>query len=299
MKTVITGGSGFVGKNLREYLKSSHEVEVKSIRFVPNQHFDFKGNAIIHLAGKAHDLKNVAKPSDYYEANFELTKQVFDSFLKSDATVFIFLSSVKAAADQIKEMLTEDVVPNPKTHYGISKKQAEEYLLSKELPADKRLYILRPCMIHGPGNKGNLNLLYNFVLKNIPWPLGAFDNLRSFLSVENICFVINELLENKEIPNGIYHIADDDSLSTNELIQRIGMNLGKKTTIWKVSPWGIKTVARIGDYLSLPLNSERLNKLTENYVVSNSKIKKALKKELPVTTQEGLDITIKSFKKYN
>lgn len=293
----MTGATGFVGSYLKNYLeKKQNSIKTVSFRYHPDQYFDFKENAIIHLAGKAHDLKKVSKPSDYYEANFELTKQVFDSFLKSDATVFIFLSSVKAAADQINQVLTEDFIPNPKTHYGISKRQAEEYLLSRELPTNKRLYILRPCMIHGPGNKGNLNLLYNFVSKNRPWPLGAFDNRRSFLSVENICFVINELLENKEIPNGIYHIADDDSLSTNELIQRIGINLGKEATIWKVSPWSIKTIARIGDYFSLPLNSERLDKLTENYVVSNSKIKNAIKKEFPVATQEGLDTTIKSFK---
>ncbi len=294
----MTGATGFVGSYLRVYLeKKRNTIKTVSFRYHPDQYFDFKENAIVHLAGKAHDIKNVSRPSDYYEANFELTKQVFDSFLKSEAAVFVYLSSVKAVADNIDGVLTEDIVPNPQTHYGISKRQAEEYLLSKELPLGKRLYILRPCMIHGPGNKGNLNLLYNFVSKNLPWPLGAFDNRRSFLSVENICFVINELLETKEIPNGIYHVADDDSLSTNELIKTIGANLSKKSVIWKVSPFGIKAIARMGDYLSLPLNSERLNKLTENYVVSNSKIKKALKKEFPVATKEGLAITIKSFNK--
>ncbi|WP_276382065.1 NAD-dependent epimerase/dehydratase family protein [Flavobacterium sp. H4147] len=298
MEILMTGATGFVGSYLRVYLeKKRNTIKTVSFRYHPDQYFDFKENAIVHLAGKAHDIKNVSRPSDYYEANFELTKQVFDSFLKSEAAVFVYLSSVKAVADNIDGVLTEDIVPNPQTHYGISKRQAEEYLLSKELPLGKRLYILRPCMIHGPGNKGNLNLLYNFVSKNLPWPLGAFDNRRSFLSVENICFVINELLETKEIPNGIYHVADDDSLSTNELIKTIGANLSKKSVIWKVSPFGIKAIARMGDYLSLPLNSERLNKLTENYVVSNSKIKKALKKEFPVATKEGLAITIKSFNK--
>lgn len=295
MEIIITGGTGFVGINLFKYLKKNHLVKNLSIRYSANQKIDLNVDAIIHLAGKAHDLKNVSRPTDYYEANFELTKQVFDSFLKSKATVFVFLSSVKAVADQVNDVLTEDTVATPKTHYGISKRKAEEYLLSKQLPSNKRLYILRPCMIHGPGNKGNLNLLYNFVLKNRPWPLGAFNNRRSFLSVENLCFAINELLENEEIPNGIYHISDDKTLSTNELIEIIGMNLGKKSTILEVSPWVIKAVAKVGDYLSLPLNSERLNKLTENYEVSNLKIKKALKKDFPVSSKEGLNKTIKSF----
>ena len=68
----------------------------------------------------------------------------------------------------------------PSNYFGQSKLLAEEYILSKEIPNDKHVYILRPCMIHGPGNKGNLNLLYKIVSKNIPWPLGAFENKRSF-----------------------------------------------------------------------------------------------------------------------
>ena len=84
------------------------------------------------------------------------------------------------------------------------------YILSKEIPKGKRVYILRPCMIHGPGNKGNLNLLYQLVSKGLPWPLGGFQNQRSFLSVENLCFVIKELLENESIPSGVYQVADDE-----------------------------------------------------------------------------------------
>ena len=138
------------------------------------------------------------------------------------------MSTVKAVADEVNGILSEEEIPNPKTHYGIAKHQAEEYILSKELPKGKRVYILRPCMIHGPGNKGNLNLLYQLVSKGLPWPLGAFENQRSFLSIENLCFVIKELLENETIPSGVYQVADDESLSTNELIQLLGKSLDKE-----------------------------------------------------------------------
>ncbi|MEI5579362.1 SDR family oxidoreductase, partial [Streptomyces brasiliscabiei] len=86
-------------------------------------------------------------------------------------------------ADQVVGELVEDVIPNATTHYGKSKLLAEKYILTKQIPESKRVYVLRPCMIHGPGNKGNLNLLYNLVSKSIPWPLGAFDNKRSFCSI--------------------------------------------------------------------------------------------------------------------
>jgi nucleoside-diphosphate-sugar epimerase len=294
---LITGASGFVGINLQAYLKASHDVDPMSVRYLPNQQFEINADAIIHLAGKAHDLKKVSNPIDYYQANFELSKQLFDSFLQSEASVFIFMSTVKAVVDTVQGELTEDVVPNPKNHYGIAKQQAEQYILSQELPQGKRVYILRPCMIHGPGNKGNLNLLYQLVSKGLPWPLGDFKNERSFLSVENLCFVIKELLENTMIPSGVYQVSDDESLSTNQLIQLLGTSLDKKNRIFNIPSSWIKGVARLGDYLHLPLNSERLQKLTENYVVSNQKIVAAVGKPLPINAAEGLLKTFQSFKK--
>ena len=297
MSIIITGASGFVGINLHDYLKYSYDVKNLSVRYQPNQQFDLKSDAVIHLAGKAHDLKNVSNPQDYYEANFELTKQLFDSFLTSSASVFIFMSTVKAVADSVDGILTEEAVPNPKTHYGIAKQQAEQYILSQELLQGKRVYILRPCMIHGPGNKGNLNLLYQLVSKRLPWPLGDFKNKRSFLSIENLCFVIKQLLENTAIPSGVYQISDDLSVSTNELISLLGISLGKKSRIVSIPSTRIKGIAKLGDHLRLPLNSERLQKLTENYVVSNKKIIEAIGKPLPVASKEGLLITFDSFKK--
>jgi nucleoside-diphosphate-sugar epimerase len=294
---VITGGTGFVGINLNKYLKNTHTLQLLSVRYQLNQSFNLTGDAIIHLAGKAHDLKKVSQPSDYYEANYELTKQLFDAFLRSEAQVFVFMSTVKAAADEVNGVLKEKDVPYPKTHYGIAKQQAEQYILGQSLPEEKRVYILRPCMIHGPGNKGNLNLLYQLVAKGLPWPLGAFENQRSFLSIENLCFVIKELLGNTSIPSGVYQVADDEALSTNELIQLIGKVLDKKSRILNLSKNAISLMAKLGDYLYLPLNSERLEKLTENYVVSNQKIIKAIGKELPISSEEGLIMTFKSFKK--
>lgn len=297
MKISITGATGFVGTNLQDYLKTSHDLKSMSVRYQSNQQFDLTTDAIIHLAGKAHDLKKVANPKEYYEANFELTKQLFDSFLTSSASVFIFMSTVKAVADTVEGILTEEAVPNPKTHYGIAKQQAEQYIVAQELPQGKRVYILRPCMIHGPGNKGNLNLLYQLVSKRLPWPLGDFKNKRSFLSIENLCFVIKQLLENTVIPSGVYQVSDDLPLSTNELISLLGSSLGQRSRIVSIPSNWIKGIAKLGDYLHLPLNSERLQKLTENYVVSNKKIIEAIGKPLPVASKEGLLITFDSFKK--
>src|SRR5690606_4228643 len=156
--------------------------------------------------------------------------------------------------------------------------------------------ILRPCMIHGPGNKGNLNLLYQIVSKGLPWPLAAFENRRSFLSIDNLNFIIKRILGNPDIPGGTYHLADDEALSTNALIQLIGQARGKKASLWKLPQGLINSVAKVGDKLHLPLNTERLKKLTESYAVDNSKIKSALGIDrLPVSADEGLLKTLRSF----
>ena len=252
-------------------------------------------DAIIHLAGKAHDTKNQAAAEVYFKVNTGLTQKIYDFFLRSSARKFIFFSTAKAAADKVEGVLTEDVVPTPVGPYGESKIKAEEYILAHPDP-EKQVYILRPCMIHGPGNKGNLNLLYSVVKKGIPWPLGAFENRRTFTSIDNLSFVISGLLD-KDVPSGIYNMGDDDALSTNELIQVICESLGKKAHIWKLPKGLMNGVARVGGWLHLPLDPERLRKLTENYISSNAKIKAALGVErMPVEAKEGLRRTLEAFK---
>lgn len=293
----LTGAKGFVGVNLLEYLKDLNKIQSISVRYNPNQTIEFKENVVIHLSGKAHDIKKVANPQEYYEANYELTKQVFDAFLISECQIFIFISSVKALTDEVNGIVSEIQMPNPKTHYGKSKLLAENYILSKSLRPNKRIYILRPCMIHGPGNKGNLNSLYQLVSKGLPWPLGSFENQRSFCSIENFCFVINEIIENTNIPSGVFNLADNYPISTNRLIELIAISQNKKAIIYKIPKILIVTLAKLGDYLKFPLNSERLQKLTESYVVSNEKIVNAIGKPLPISAEEGLIQTLKSFNK--
>ena len=85
-----------------------------------------------------------------------MTNKLFDDFLQSEINTFIMISSVKAVADHSIIELTEDVIPKPITDYGKSKLFAEQYIFSKKIPRNKKVFILRPCMIHGPRNKGNL-----------------------------------------------------------------------------------------------------------------------------------------------
>jgi len=342
MNLLITGIHGFVGTNLVQALKAHHTIYGLDI-VAPEkegvvQTFAWNEldalpeiDVVIHLAGKAHDTKNQTVAQTYFDINTGLTQKIYDWFRASSATKFIFFSSVKAAADKVEGVLTEEVVPTPLGPYGESKIAAEKYLIRQQTtekpttdsgqqttenvepektadvsttepetrntkPETQNFFILRPCMIHGPGNKGNLNLLYNVVKRGIPYPLGAFENRRSFCSIDNLSFVINGLITS-DVASGIYNVCDDETVSTNELIELISVSMGRKSRIWHFNKKAIEFAAKAGSVLHLPLNTERLQKLTENYVVSNAKIKNALGvKAMPVTAALGLSKTLKSFR---
>lgn len=310
LNILITGAHGFVGSNLSNYLAENEHYQLfaldvfkktKSSYFEEYTWTDFAEisfnniHTVIHLAGKAHDTKNTSNANEYFEINVGLTKQVFNQFIKSEAKKFIYFSSVKAVTDSVKyEMLTEEDFPNPQTPYGKSKLEAEQYILGQQLPEGKKVYILRPAMIHGPGNKGNLNLLYHLIKKGIPYPLGAFSNQRSFTSIGNLNYVVEKLIE-KDIQSAIYHMADSDTLSTNEVIRLIGEATKRKPIIWNVPKPFIKGLARMGNFLQLPLNLHTFKKLTENYIVSNRKLIDALEVELPITARMGIKYTLSCF----
>ena len=285
-RILVTGAYGFVGTNMCRHLVS-RGIECDSLDIAkgdaPYARFfswdeldgiDFsRYAAVVHLAGKAHDLKKVADEKSYFDVNVGLLKRVFE---RAEGRVprFIYFSSSKAAA--------------PDTAYGRSKLAAEEYLAGRAI-------VLRPAMIHGPGNKGNLNLLFAFARRGLPWPLAAFENVRSFASVGNVCAAVEALAARGG--NGVYPIADDEPVSTNRLIELIAEACGRRARLWRLPKGLMRLAARLGDVLRLPLDTERLGKLTEDSLIDNSALKKALGWDrMPVAAEEGLRLTLASFR---
>lgn len=303
MNVLVTGAYGFVGTNLcRDLAEKGHACAALDVRRgeapyaafytwdrlaeIPWPSFD----AVVHLAGKAHDTKNTSRPQTYFDINLGLTQKVFSACV-GKVRRFVFFSSVKACADTVDGVLTEEAPCAPATPYGQSKLAAEKFLQEQKASATG-LYILRPAMIHGPGNKGNLNLLCQVVRHGLPWPLGAFENERSFTSIGNACAVVEALCAGRCLP-GIYQLADDEPLSTNRLIELIAEASGKNANIWRMPKGFIQCGARIGDRLHLPLNSERLKKLTESYVVSNAKLKRSLGwSQMPIHAEGGMKTSL-------
>ena len=299
MKILITGINGFIGRNLQAYF-SKPDYELKGIE--RSDHFSGindigQADCIIHLAGLAKETNDPKLADEYHQVNTELTKTIFNFFLTSSAKTFIFFSTVKAAADFSEIPLAETIIPCPTTIYGRSKLKAEEYILENLPSDDRKVYILRPCMIHGPRRKGNLPSLYNYFRKGLPYPFGNLSNNRSYLSIGNLNFILEKLLENLKptAPSGIYHLADDAPLSMKHIIELIGETLRKKPLMINLPAWSVNALARIGTLLHLPINQETIKKLTGNFLVSNEKIKKALNiTRLPISAEEGMRYTLKN-----
>ena len=303
MKFLITGAYGFVGTNLCKYLTARGHVcdalDIPAARrddvpYAQCHSWDdlpaFDYDAVVHLAGKAHDLKKVVCEQSYFDINVGLTQRIYTALRErgNGPVAFIYFSSSKAD-------------PNGNA-YGRSKFAAEQWLAAQSDEtgsAQLRTFILRPAMIHGPGNKGNLNLLWGIARRGLPWPLAAFENKRSFTSIENVCAAVEALAQDRSGPAALrtYPIADDEMLSTNRLIELIAEACGRKAKLWRV-PRGLMTLAaKFGDVLHLPLNSERLGKLTEDSFVDNAELKKALGwKTMPVSAEDGMRATLKSFR---
>lgn len=286
MTVLVSGAYGFVGTNLSRFLSGKGHVclaldvargEAPYADFYTWDRLDAidwsRIDAVVHLAGKAHDTRNVTEPQVYFDVNVGLTQKLFTA-CGDKVKTFVYFSSIKAVDGD--------------TPYARSKRAAEEWL-------GGRAVILEPAMIHGPGNKGNLNLLFALARYGLPWPLAAFENRRSFTSIGNVCAVVERLCEGR-VANGAYPLCDDEPVGTNRLVELIAEATGKKARLWRMPRSLMRLVARVGDFLPLPLDSERLAKLTETAVVDNSKLKAALGwGRMPIPAEEGFRTTLRSF----
>jgi len=301
MTVLITGSCGFIGTNLAERLYNEG-FSLISLDLIspPNLYYKAHYNwdqiddirydnldCIVHLAGIAHDTKKKTDIDKYFQINYGLTKKLIDKLNTKETSIraprFIFISSIKACADSCNEIINEDSTCSPQSPYGQSKLLAEKYVKKYA-----NSYILRLAMVHGPGSKGNLYSLFQYAKSGLPWPLGKINNKRSILGIENLCYILSRTIRG-ELPQGLYCISDDEVLSTNEIITILWHALGKTPRILNFNPRIIKLLCIAGDFLGLPINTGNLSKLSEDFIVSNEKIKKSLSiKRMPQTSKDGL-----------
>ena len=204
MRILVTGASGFIGRNACPYLSSlGHEVIAFSrtsynfssdINFITANSLSsiFPNNslkafdAVVHLAGPAHSTENInaAKTAQFIKENVDETLNFANRCAEAEVKRFIFVSSIKVNGESTISgtPFRETDIPNPSDAYAISKYQIELGLFEIAKYSKMNVVIIRPPLMYGPGVKGNFGQLLGLIKKNIPLPFKSIDkNLRSFI----------------------------------------------------------------------------------------------------------------------
>jgi nucleoside-diphosphate-sugar epimerase len=289
----LAGASGFLGQN---FIQCNQNYDFVFFEKGKGIDISYANDIVLNFVGKAHDLKKISNEEAYRDSNVEFTKKIFSAFLSSSANTFIHLSSIKACADYSDEPIDENLYPNPSSIYGVTKLEAEQYLLAMPLPEGKRLIIIRPTMIYGPGVKGNFRSLIKWVNSGFPWPFTQIKNQRNLCSIYTLIKFIRESIENKDVASGIYHVCDSRPISSNDIISIISEALEKKIIFLKIPLGVFKFLSKIGNFIPFsPITEEKLGKIDSNFLVNNDKMKHAFRSSLNENPETELLHTVKSF----
>ena len=286
-KIVVTGTSGFVGKRFVEYNNNKYIIESLSLRDVDISTLKLKGvDAIIHLAGKAHQMEKI-EDRIYFDVNYGLTKSLVDRAMQENVPHFIYISTTKVYGDEINSVLNENSPCIPTDVYGESKLKAELYLST--ISSSIKTAVVRPPLVYGPEVKGNLIQLLHLCKKNIPLPFGNTQNARSMVFVDNLIALINTIIDQQA--TGIYIAGDRDTLSTDKLVSLIRLNLGMKKMLITV-PFFLRKIIKI-------LKPRLFIRLYGSFIVDNTNTNNKLNFVPPYSSEYGIEQMVKWFKQNN
>ncbi len=306
MRILITGANGFIGRALCTALadtahkvvacarnKLDLEVARYEYAFVPvvNGNAEWQSSladvdVVIHLAARVHVMcEPLANPLDAYrETNVEGTMNLARQAAKAGVKRFIFISSIKVNGEQTpagRPFTTFDV-PDPQDPYGISKYEAEQGLLELAEETDMEVVIIRPPLVYGPGVKGNFSSMMQWVRAGWPLPLGAIDNRRSLVSLDNMISLIMTCIDHPAAENQIFLASDGEDLSTSDLLRRLADAAGVPSRLIPV-PVGVLSTG-----LSLIGKEAIAQRLLGSLQVDIAKTQKLLGWIPPITVDEGL-----------
>lgn len=278
---LVTGASGFVGGH---YLKKS-EYRIDAIRTVSLQQtfleeIDYSNvHSVLHLAGIAHRMEKKADQI-YFDVNCNLTLDFANHCKQAGIKHFIFMSTIKVY-DESNELLTLETPCVPNDAYGKSKFLAETELM--KLSDDHfKVAIIRPPLIYGPGVKGNLKRLSEWINSRCIIPLGGIKNKRSLVGIDNLIALIDKIIERKA--GGIFLIQDKAPISTTELIKSIAEIKRSKIKIITI-PAFMRIILKL-------IRPDIYKRLFGTLIVDDSQTKKELNFENPYTTEQGLELMI-------
>jgi len=315
MKNIlITGASGFVGKELVNHLvalgytgksvyRSSNiplcdsgfeRVLIRDINEKTDWTNSLKNiDCVIHLAARVHVMQELDDDplSRFRKANTQTTLNLAKFAAKAGVKRLIYISSIKVNGEftAYKYPFKETDIPNPSDSYAISKYEAEQGLMEISNNFGMEVTIIRPPLVYGPGVKANFFNMMNWLSKGIPLPFASINNKRSLVGLDNLLDLIVTCIEHPLAANQVFLVSDDDDLSTSDLLCRVAQALGKK-------PYMVPINQKILHLSFFLLGKRNLaQRICGSLQVDVSKAKKILNWTPPVSVDEGLRKTAKHF----
>lgn len=268
-KVVLTGATGFVGRAVLDALLATPSTQVVvasrqapaaqrcGVEHVPFDLLEplhperaFNGvDSVIHLAARVHVMNEQAQQplQAFRQHNVAATLTLARQAAERGVRRFVFISSIKVNGEQTEPdcAFTADEVVNPCDPYGISKCEAEQGLLAIARETGMEVVIIRPVLVYGPGVKANFHSMMKWLSKGIPLPLGAIDNKRSLVALDNLVDLILTCVDHPAAANQVFLASDGEDLSTSELLRRMGRALGKPARLMPVPAWVLSAAASL------------------------------------------------------
>lgn len=319
---LITGATGFVGSRLIGFLSSQfpntelrlavrHQPDELQVPGVPlagsievvgdiNPHTNWTNSlvgvdVVIHLAARVHVMNDVALDplEEYRNANTLATIHLAEEAAKAGVKRFIYLSSIKVNGEEtlLGQSYSEASTPAPIDPYGVSKWEAELGLEKVCAQTGMEFVIIRPPLIYGPGVKANFQKLMGLVAKGLPLPLGALNNQRSMLALDNLVSFIAEVMTNPLAANQRFLLSDGEDVSTTQLLKFLAKGMDKSSWLIPIPAFILRGVAQM---LGASAAADRL---LGSLQIDSSKARQLLQWQPPLSVEEGIAITAKAYLK--
>lgn len=302
IKILLTGSTGFIGSKLSCELNNRGYDVVSAVRKKTQQmnesHVavgELHGNTnflaalsgvhtVIHLAAKAHikedQLANSA--AEFAKCNTDATITLAKQAISSGAKRFIFISSIGVNGSDNTQPFTCDDTSNPTEAYAVSKHHAEIKLQQLAKETGLEVVIIRPPLVYGKGAPGNFGKLVKLAEKNLPLPLGAINNQRSFVAVDNLVDLIVTCIDHPNAVNQTFLVSDDEKISTSNLLRKLTLAAGKKPWLIPVPVSFLKLIA------SIVGKKATVEKFSSSLTVDIEHTKNTLNWKPPITLEEGI-----------
>lgn len=301
-RVLVTGANGFIGRALCQTLAArdiavraavrspaSLPAEVRTVGEIgPSTewrrllaHVD----TVVHLAGRAHVIRDTAADplATYRSVNVAATARLARECVAARVPRLVFVSSIKVNGERSFGVpFTELDPPEPADAYGVSKLEAEQELRAVAEASDLELVVVRPCLVYGPGVRGNLARLLRAIARGLPMPFGAVRNQRSMVGLANLCDLLARCATDPRAAGETFLAADGKDLSTPQLIRWLADGLNRPARLVSVPPAWLEFAARVTGA------SDAYERLCGSLEVDSSKVRRVLEWQAPVAPEDGL-----------